>query len=178
MLSRARTRKVWGPLERPEKALGEVHELPRKRGYQTHSWLGPQIGGALTPEQTSELDQQAKIVTRYLLFAHEAPLPPGGVEGDAVFKTDFLRNRREIKGASLKDFDLRSRLFKYRCSYMVYSTVFAGLPPLMKERIYRRLGAALGLKKTDPDYAYMSTSEKKAIRRILSATLSDLPRGW
>jgi len=64
------------------------------------------------------------------------------VEGDAVFKTDFLRNRREIKGASLKDFDLRSRLFKYRCSYMVYSTVFAGLPPLMKERIYRRLGAA------------------------------------
>ncbi|SRR5260221_569199 len=134
--------------------------------------------GKLTPAQSAELDEQAVIITRYLLFADEAPLPPGGVEGDATFKTDFLRARRTVGGASLKDFDLRTRLFKNRCSYMIYGAVFTGLPPLMKERVYRRLDAALSLKKPDPDYGYLPSKEKQTIRRILAETLTDLPAGW
>lgn len=34
--------------------------------------------GQLTTEQAAELDEQARIITRYLLFADEVPLPPGG----------------------------------------------------------------------------------------------------
>jgi hypothetical protein len=134
--------------------------------------------GNPTPVQSAELDDQAKIVTRYLLFADEAPLP-GAVEGDAAYKTDFLRTRRAIpSGASLKDFDLRKRLFKHRCSYMIYSPVFSSLPSEMKQRIYQRLDEGLDMDRPNKEFAYLPTEEKKAIREILKATLADLPRGW
>lgn len=130
--------------------------------------------GQLTPAQSAELDEQATIVTRYLLFADEAPLPPSGVEGDPAYKADFLRTRRPTKsGLFLKDLDLRTRLFKHRCSYMIYSPVFTGLPSPMKERIYRRLAAALN--STDKAYDYLPKPEKQAIRQILTATLPEFP---
>ena len=132
-----------------------------------------------TLEQQAELDAQAKVITRYLLFADEAPLPPGGVLGSATFKADFLRTRRAgLDGRSLKDLDLKTRLFRHRCSYMIYSTVFAGLPAPMKQRIYRRLAAALDPEVVDPDSSHLSADEKRAIREILRATLSGLPAGW
>ena len=129
-------------------------------------------GGTLTPEQAQEMDEQARIVTRYVLFADEAPLPPGGVEGDAAFKRDFANGR------PLREFDLRTRLFKVRCSYMIQSAVFSGLPPEMKQRIYRRFGEALDVEKPDAEYAYLPADEKRAIRKIVKATLKDLPGGW
>jgi len=135
-------------------------------------------GGVLSDAQAKELDAQADLIARYLLFADEAPLPPGGLEGEAAYKADFLRTRRVTSEGSLKDFDLRIRLFKHRCSYMIYSPVFAGLPAAMKQRIYQRLGGALSLEKMDKDYAYLLAAEKQAIRHILKATLADLPNGW
>ena len=124
-------------------------------------------GGTLTPEQAHELDEQARIVARYILFADEVPLPPGGVEGDAAFQRDFANGR------PLREFDLRTRLFKHRCSYMIYSTVFTGLPPPMKQRIYQRLGEALNVEKPDAEYAYLPADEKRAIHAILKSTLKD-----
>ena len=135
--------------------------------------------GTLTDEHGEELDKQARSLTRYLLFADEVALPPGGVEGDAAYKDDFLRDRRvATEGVSLKDFDLRTRLFKNRCSYMIYSPVFAGLPSAMKERVYRRLGEALSVEKPDREYNYLPAGEKQTIRVILKETLRDLPAQW
>jgi hypothetical protein len=135
--------------------------------------------GQFNKEQTDELDRQARQLTGYLLFADEAPLPDGGVQGAPAFKEDFLRNRRTASnGASLKDLDLRTRLFKHRCSYMIYSTVFQGLPRTIKDRVYQRLREALDAETPDQEYAYLSSAEKNALRKILSETLTDLPVGW
>jgi hypothetical protein len=130
----------------------------------------------LTPAQATELDEQARIVTRYVLFADEVPLPAGGVEGDATYKADFLRTRHAITGgASLKDFDLKTRMFRYRCSYMIYEPIFQALPTEMKQRIYGRMAQALSSTRPDPEYAYLPVAEKQAIRGILHATLRDFP---
>ena len=100
--------------------------------------------GKLTPAQSAELDAQAGMVVRYLLFGDEVPLPAGGIEPDSTFKADFLRERRvTAEGLSLKDLDLSTRLFKHRCSYMIYSPVFGGLPEFLKTRIYSGLQEAL-----------------------------------
>ena len=147
-------------------------------GYRARTALHAN-GEKVTDAQAKQLDAQADIITRYLLFTDEAPLPLGGVDGDAAYKADFLRTRRATAdGISLKDFDLRTRLFKHRCSYMIYSPVFGGLPPLMKQHVYRRLDAALSLEQPDKDYNYLPASEKQAIRVILKATLTDLPAEW
>ncbi len=147
-------------------------------GYRARAALHAD-GGRLTSAHTAELAEQARLVTRYLLFADEVPLPTGGVEGDAAFKKDFLSTRKPAAGGvSLKDFDLRTRLFRHRCSYMIYSSVFTGLPPIMKEAIYRRMGEALSTTRPDREYAYLPGVEKQFIRGILKGTLSDLPAGW
>ncbi len=134
--------------------------------------------GTLTPAHYSELDEQARIVTRYLLFADEVPLPTGGIEGDGAFKADFLAKRRVVQGASLRDFDLRTRLFRFRCSYMIYSPEFQGLPARMKQQIYIRLREALSVDKPVKEYACLPVAEKQAIHAILKGTLTDLPPGW
>jgi hypothetical protein len=147
-------------------------------GYRTRAALAADQG-RLSLAQTAELTEQARLVARYLLFADEAPLPTGGVEGDAAYKADFLRTRRAAaNGASLKDFDLRTRLFRHRCSYMIYSPVFTGLPAPMKQAIYRRLREALSVERPDREYAYLPAVEKQIIRGILRATLKDLPAGF
>jgi hypothetical protein len=143
--------------------------------YRARALVGK---GPLDDAAVRTLDAEARGLTRYLLFADEVPLPPGGIAGDAAFKADFLRARRAAAGASLKDFDLQTRLFRQRCSYMIYSTAFTGLPPVMKQRIYRRLGEALNPARPDAEYAYLPPAEKQSIRAILRATLPDLPPGW
>ena len=144
--------------------------------YHTRTLLAK---GPLDDTTTTELDKLARDFTRYLLFADEVPLPPGGMAGDAAFKTDFLRMRRcGPQGTALKDFDLQTRLFRYRCSYMIYGTAFSGLPMEMKQRVYHRLGEALDASRPDTEYAYLPAVEKQAIRGILRATVPDLPAGW
>ena len=143
--------------------------------YLTRTHLAAS-GGNLTPQQSTELDEKARAITRYILFADEVPLPAGGIEGDATFRADFARNRRPAKdGTSLKDLDLHTRLLRHRCSYMIYSAVFTGLPPEMKQRIHRHLATALSETKPAPEYAYLPAPEKRAIRTILQATLPDFP---
>lgn len=146
--------------------------------YRTRTALATD-NGKLTPAHAAELDQQARALTRYLLFADEVPLPAGGVAGDPEFKREFASVRRlGPAGASLKDFELRSRLFQHRCSYMIYSLAFQGLPPEMKQRVFTRLAQALDTAKPDKEYAYLPAAEKQSIRGILKATLPELPKGW
>lgn len=145
--------------------------------YRTRTHLHND-GGSLTATHEAELDEQARLLTRYLLFADEVLMPAGGVAGDESFRADFLRHRRIVDGQSLKDFDLKTRLFQHRCSYMIYSAAFAGLPPVMKAKVYAALKRALGESSPARDFSYLPAAEKRAIRNILQGSLSDLPADW
>jgi hypothetical protein len=135
--------------------------------------------GEIKPEHAVALNKLAEELVRYLLFADEAEFPSGGIKVDPQYREDFLANRKEASGGiSLKDLDLETRMFKYRCSYLIYSDVFQATPDLFKQQVYQILGEAISTKKPDPDFAYLAATEKKAIRDILRETLSDLPDGW
>ena len=112
------------------------------------------------------------VLTRYLLFADEAALPSGGIDGDQSLKDHFLKNARKTKqGVSLREFDLRTRLFKYRCSYMIHSAAFIGLPEQLKDQLLFNLREALDPLKQHPASAHIPAREKRSIRIILMATL-------
>jgi len=98
---------------------------------------------------------------------------------DPKYRDDFLADRKETSsGLSLKDLDLQTRLFKHRCSYLIYSEVFKATPDLFKQHVYQILGKAISTKIPDPDFAYLSDTEKDVIASILRETLTDLPDGW
>lgn len=134
--------------------------------------------GRLGEAESKALDAEAEKLTRYLLFAEEVPLP-APVRGVEAFKKAFRANRKVAEGGvSLKDLNLKTRLFEHRCSYMIYSSSFQGLPGVLKQRVYRSLGVALNTAAPKEEFAYLPESEKRAIRGILKATLPDLPSGF
>lgn len=134
--------------------------------------------GNLSPAQEGELDAQADLIVRYLLFTDEAPLPPGGFAGDPAFRSDYVRSRREVDGRSLKELDLKTRLFKLRCSPMIHSATFGGLHPVVKKRVYARLATELSHPATGSPGFPLAAEERQLIRKILRGTLPDLPEGW
>ena len=131
------------------------------------------VRGALAKgDARVEISKHAEELTRYLLFTDEASLPEGGVEGDQSLKEHFMENaKKSPKGNSLREFDLRTRLFKHRCSYMIHSVAFKGLPAPLRERIVFRLRTALDVSRRSPVSLHLSDVEKMAINDILSATL-------
>ncbi|MEM0897221.1 MAG: hypothetical protein AAGJ79_10070 [Verrucomicrobiota bacterium] len=118
------------------------------------------------------LDGQAEKVVRELLFTDEFIMESGGPEGADSFQNAFSLNaRRNGEGRSLKDLRLYERLFKYRCSYTIYSEPFRHLPHEIKSRILQRLRSILTAESAPEDYAYLSDSERERINEILRDTL-------
>ncbi len=129
-------------------------------------------GNKLKPEHRTELKEHATRLVRYMLFADEAKLPRGKVTGDEELKTDFLKIAKvDGNGRSLRDFDLSDHLFKHRCSYMIYSPVFRGLPDWFRSECYKQLKDAL--RSSGGEFSYLSAAEKRAIAQILMATVKD-----
>jgi hypothetical protein len=129
------------------------------------------------PASGSALERVEREVVRYVFFANEAELPAGGIVGNPVYVKDFTQNRRPAKtGIALKDLDLSTRLFKNRCSYMIYTAQWQQMPENIKAHIYKRMKAALTGQ--DPEFAYLAADERRNIVTILRDTITDLPADW
>lgn len=141
---------------------------------------GQQPGRGLPPAgMAAQVDRLADELARYILFADEAPLPREGIQGDPAFIQEFQRNRQAARsGAALKDFDLRTRMFKHRCSYMLYTESWQRLPAALKERVYFKMAEGLREQNPNPAYKHLEPGEKLAIRAILKETLPGLPAWW
>jgi hypothetical protein len=116
--------------------------------------------------ETALADLSSPLV-RYLLFVDEAPLVPGMV-GESPFVADFTTSgKRDSTGRSLRDLDGQTRLLKYRCSYMVYSPTFTGLPGPLRQRVLRDLASSLGDMNGE---SHLPGAERLAVRQILTET--------
>ncbi|MEM7147413.1 MAG: hypothetical protein AAF591_20020 [Verrucomicrobiota bacterium] len=122
------------------------------------------------------LDSAAEDVVRALLYADEFIMENDGPEGADDFYSAFLANAQaDSEGRSLKDFRLYERLFKYRCSYLIYSDPFQHLPPVIKSRVLNKLHTILTSPTPPADYEYLSDTERERINHILKETLPDWP---
>jgi hypothetical protein len=120
----------------------------------------------------------AEQLVRYLLFANEAPLQ-APVVGTTTFAAEFTaRGPTDGQGRSLRDFDLHKRIFKYPCSYLIYSEAFDAIPSPAKDYIYRRLFDVLSGREQSPEFASLSSQDRRTILEILVATKPGLPDEW
>ena len=102
-------------------------------------------------------------LVRYMTFADEVPLREP-VEGVSSFTKTFPQHGpHDRKGRSLRDFDLRKRLFRYPLSYMVYSPAFDALPDTLRNRIYRRI------------FEVLTGDDRRAVLEIVRDTKTNLP---
>jgi hypothetical protein len=135
------------------------------------------------PEATrKQFERPAEQLLRYLLFVNETELP--GLDGKGVitssaFAREFAtRGPRDSKGRSLRDFDLSTRIFRYPCSYLIYSDAFDALPEASKTYVYHRLLEILSGQDKDPDFDSLSAQDRQAILEILLETRTGLPQEW
>jgi hypothetical protein len=99
-------------------------------------------------------------------------LGDNGIEGDPAFQEAFTRRFPKTKeGRSLADFQLNDRLFKHRCSYMIYSKTFDCLPPRVKSAVIARLHTVLESEPAPGNHPAIKASERRKISSILEQTL-------
>jgi hypothetical protein len=116
-----------------------------------------------------EVNREIEEMLDYMLFTDEEPLK-APVKGVSTFTETFARRGpRDAQGRSLRDFDLKTRLFRYPLSYMIFSAAFDGMPDKVRDRVYRRLYERLS---ADP------SATAKAILDIVRATKPELPDYW
>lgn len=124
-------------------------------------------------------DSQAEKVLDALLCRDEAAWPAEGIHGDGVFAPAYAKTRKpDTKGRSLRDLDLQTRLFRYRCSPLIYSESFTSLPKQLHDIVLLRLSSGLRAFPPSPSFGHLPDDERAAIHEILSATLPNLPAGW
>lgn len=115
---------------------------------------------------------------RYLLFTEETPLT-APISGSPEFLGAFQNGGvRDSRGRSLREFDLKRRMFRYPCSYLIHSEAFRSLPAELKSRIYHRLWAILTGEDDSPEWARLSGTDRRAVLEILTETIPDLPADW
>lgn len=141
-------------------------------------------GGRLV---TADVRARVDELVDYLLFVNEAA-PAVEVSPRPGFQ-EHLRARvpADARGRSLADLEIvprsnlatdlvpPTRLFRYSCSFMIYSAAFDGLPAEVKDAVYRRLFAVLDGHITGARYAQLTPPLRRAAREILLETKADLP---
>jgi hypothetical protein len=164
----------------------QMHNLITLTNYQTRLALYAEDArnkkaglpeGTISDAARKQFERPAEQLVRYLLFTNEAPLKEP-VAGTAGFAEQFAaRGPRDPHGRSLRDFDLRTRIFRYPCSYLIYSEAFDAIPGPAKDYIYRRLSEVLSGRDQSPEFATLSSEDRRAILEILVATKPGFSEG-
>jgi hypothetical protein len=126
----------------------------------------------------SRIKSAGDEVVQYMLFRDEIRLTDR-IEGTSSFARDFpARGTRDRKGRSLRDLDLKTRLFRYPCSYLIGSRAFDSLPGEVKEYIYQRLWDILNGRGSGKDDPRLLPRDGEAIIEIIREMKPDLPDYW
>jgi len=164
-----------------------VHNRLTKAGYAVRQALHYEamMNKALGEPSDHRLDSTTRRIqgagddlVEALLMVDEAELT-APIEGASGFATNFSqRGPRDHHGRSLRDFDLRQRMFKYPCSYLIYSRAFDELPDEMRDYVWRRLWQVRAENEDPETFAHLTAEDKRAIVEIIRQTKDGLPQYW
>jgi hypothetical protein len=165
----------------------QVHNLLTKANYDVRLALRDQdaMNKALGEKPDHVFDSTQRRIksaceplVKAMLFC-DAETLSDPIEGSCDFAKQFAaQGPRDKAGRSLRDLDLHKRVFKYPCSFLIYTDSFSALPKPAKDWVYARLWEILSGKETSKEFAHLSSDDRTAIREILAGTLKDLPDYW
>jgi hypothetical protein len=89
--------------------------------------------------EAAKIDEIVREVVEYMLFEKETRLT-APIKGSERYTADFAApGPKDHNGRSLRDLDMKTRMFRYPCSFLIYSGQFDALPQSAKDKVYRRL---------------------------------------
>ena len=124
-------------------------------------------------DASTRVKEAAAELADSMLLLDETPLT-GPVRGSSGYAEWFAaQGPRDTMGRSLRELDLRTRLFKYPCSFLIYSEAFAGLPAGARQQVYARIGDILSGRDTRKITQHLSAADRQAVLHILRDTKPD-----
>lgn len=124
-------------------------------------------------ELGAQISMIANEVVERILFSGETVLTDE-VRGSVVFANDFQAlGPADSRGRSLREFDLKKRMFRYPCSYLIYSDTFTSLEPKLRTEIARQMKSVLGEDKPTASFVHLSIEDRANILAILEETHPD-----
>lgn len=136
------------------------------------------LKAARTESIQRRLDHSADLILKHFLFVEEAPLTDR-VQGVSGFAEQFVaRGPRDKQGRSLREFDLQTRIFRFPCSYLIYSAAFDGLPSELRSIVLSKLFDVLTGVDQSSTFQHLSAEDRQAILEILRDTKPNLPASW
>ena len=148
----------------------------RRVAFRAAQVIEADRGQATDDGRFEEIVGEAAVeLVDYLLFVDEAPLP-AGISGQSGFAEEFVaRGPHDSQGRTLREIGLDGRLFRYPCSYLIYTSAFDALPEIALDAIYRRMWAILSGQVNEFPYDRLSLADRQAIVEILRETKPGLP---
>ncbi len=121
-----------------------AHEAKAALAYQREmSRIFGEPSAELRASVKRRIEGPARKLVRQLLMLDEAPLP-GRFESSSGFADEFERQGEHTSsGHNLRTLDLKTRLFRYPCSFLIQSEAFASLPSETAEYVGRSMRKAL-----------------------------------
>ncbi|QDU98830.1 hypothetical protein [Lignipirellula cremea] len=121
---------------------------------------------------------ECEALLHQMLFLDEAELPHA-IEGTSNFAQDFAAlGPFDSQQRSLRDFNLKTRLFEFPCSYMIYSQSFQMLPQPVKQHLYLRLAEVLLSPDPKEPFDRLTKEDRCEVGEILRATRPELAKVW
>ena len=162
----------------------QTHNLLTRANYQARlalrdeaamdASLGRSPSAGHSETTLARIRDAGEPLVKHMLFCDEAPL--GKLQGAGDFDKDFeSRGPRDSQGRSLRELDLKRRVFRYPLSYLVYSAQFDALPAPVKDYVYRRFWEVLSGADQGDAFSHLSSTTRKAIVEILRETKPGLP---
>jgi hypothetical protein len=134
--------------------------------------LGEPVGMRESTER--RINIAVEELLEYMLYSGEAKLA-GQVKGTSGYAEEFQKQGpRDSKGRSLRELDLKTRMFRYPLSYLIYSEPFDAMPSVVQSRLRLRLSEVLSGKDTGAKFAHLTIADKTAIVGILRDTKRSL----
>jgi hypothetical protein len=134
--------------------------------------------GTQLESTTRRIKSTGDRLVEALLLVDEAELTER-IAGTSGYTEQFASGAlRDSKGRSLRDLDLATRMFKYPCSYLIYSEAFERLPAASRDYVLRRIYDILTGADSSEKFAHLSQDDRQAILEILRETMTGLPEYW
>jgi hypothetical protein len=98
------------------------------------------------------------------------------IAGTSDFAVEFAKlGPFDHQGRSLRELDMKKRLFRYPLSYVIYTESFNAMPAPAKEYVYKRFREILTGADKSMAFGHLSESDRAAILQILEDTKPDFP---
>jgi hypothetical protein len=134
--------------------------------------------GQLRDSTAHRINAAVEELLEYTFFSGEAALT-SPVQGTSGFVDEFPKGKpRDPKGRSLYELDLKTRLLRYPCSFMIYTEAWDNLPDVVRTRLYQRMAEVLTGKHPTSKFAHLTEPDRRAISEIILATKHNLPPDW